>query len=172
MQCPGEQLLPGAALAFEQHGRIGRRGAVQLLRHLPQVRVLADDARRPAPLRELFLQEDVLGVHPPLRHRARDNEEQVVGIDGLGQEVQRPFLHGHHRVLNAAVRGHDDDHYLGVEVLGRAQHAEPVALGQLQVGQDDRRPRLSQLLHGLRLVTGLDDDVALPFEGMPHHRAQ
>ncbi len=60
----------------------------------------------------------------------------------------------------------------GVELLGGAQHAEPVARGQLQVGQDHGGTRLSQLLNGLRLVTRLDDDVALPFEGMAQHRAQ
>ena len=42
VQRAGEQLLAGAALAFEEHGRVGGGRAVQLLRHLPQ---LADPRR-------------------------------------------------------------------------------------------------------------------------------
>ena len=128
----GEQLLAGAALALEQHGRVGGRGAVQLLQHLAQLGVLADDARRAAALGQLLLQQDVLGEHPALRDRPLDHQQQVIGIDGLGQEVHRPFLHRRHRVLDAAVGGHDDDLQLGVELLGRAQHAEAVAVRQLQ----------------------------------------
>ena len=73
-------------------------------------------------------------------------QQQVIGIDRLGQEVHRAFAHRRHRVLDAAVGGHDDDRQLGVELLGGAQDAEAVALRQLQVGQDDRGPRLPQLL--------------------------
>ena len=122
-----EQLLAGAALAFEEHGRVGRRRAMQLLRHLPQLRILADDARRAAPLGELLLQQEVLGQHPPLRDRALDHQQQVIGIDGLGEEVHRAFLHRRDRVLDAAVGGHHDDRQLGIELLGRAQDAEAVA---------------------------------------------
>ena len=45
-----EQLLAGAALAFDQHGRVGGRRAVQRQRHLLQPRIFADDLRRAAPL--------------------------------------------------------------------------------------------------------------------------
>ena len=137
VQRPREQLLAGAALAFEQHGRVGRRGAVQRQRHLLQLRILADDLRRAAPLRELLLQEDVLGRQAPLRERALDHQQQMIGIDRLGEEVERAFLHRRDGVLDAAERGHDDDRQLGIELLRRAQHAEAVAVGQPQIGQHD-----------------------------------
>jgi hypothetical protein len=54
-----KQLLAGAAFALEQHRRIGGGGAMQLLRDLPQLRVLADDARRAAAFRELLLEDQV-----------------------------------------------------------------------------------------------------------------
>ena len=76
---------------------------------------------------------------PPLRERALDQQQQVIGIDRLGEEVERAFLHRRHGVLDAAEGGHDDDRQLGIELLGGAQHAEAVAFGQPQVGQHDGR---------------------------------
>ena len=67
----------------------------------------------------------------------------MIGIDRLGEEVERAFLHRRDRVLDAAERGHHDDRQLGIELLGGAQHAEAVALGQPQVGQHDAGPRAS-----------------------------
>ena len=67
-----EQLLAGAALAFDQHGRVGRRRAVQRQRDLLQLRIFADDLRRAAPRGQLLFEQDVLGRHPALRDaRAR-----------------------------------------------------------------------------------------------------
>ena len=74
---------------------------------------------------------------PALRERALDQQQQMIGIDRLGEEVERPFLHRRDRVLDAAVRGHHDDRQLGIEFLRRAQHAEAVALGQPQIGEHD-----------------------------------
>ena len=145
---------------------------MQLLRHLAQRRVLADDARRAAPLGQLLLQQEVLGEHAPLGDRPLDHQQQVFGIDRLGEEVDRALAHRRHRVLDAAVGGHHDDRQLGVELLGRAQHAEAVADRQLQVGEDDRRTRLPQLLDRFGLVARLEDRVPLRLERVPQHRPQ
>ena len=83
-----------------------------------------------------------------------------------------PFLHRRHRVLDAAVGGHDDDLQLGIELLGGAQHAEAVADGKLQIGEDDGRTRLPQLLNGFGFVARFEDDVALRFERMAQHGPQ
>ena len=172
VQAAREQLLAGAALAFEQHRRVGGRGAVQLLQHLAERRVLADDPRRAAPLGQLLLQQDVLGQHAPLRDGALHHQQQVIGIDRLGEKVRRPLVHRGHGVLNAAVRGHDDHRQLGVELLGRAQDAKPVAGRQLEIGEDHGRARLAKLLNGFRLVARFEDDVALRLERMAQHGAQ
>ena len=118
------------------------------------------------------LQQHVLGEHAALRQRALDHQQQVIGIDRLGQEVHRPFLHRRHRVLDAAVGGHHDDRQFRVELLGGAQHAEAVAVGQLEIGQHDGGPRLAHLLDGLGLVARFDHGVALRFERMAQHGAQ
>ena len=38
--------------------------------------------------------------------RALDQQQQMIGIDRLGQEIDCAFLHRHNRVLDAAERGH------------------------------------------------------------------
>ena len=136
------------------------------------LRILADDARRAAPLGELLLQQDVLGQHPALRDRALDHQQQMIGIDGLGQEVHRPFLHRGHRVLDAAIGGHHDDLQLGVELLGRAKDAEAVADGKLQVGEDDAPDEPAAAAARPRLVARLEHGVALRFERMAQHGAE
>ena len=79
---------------------------------------------------ELLLEQHVFGRQATLRERALDHQQQVIGIDGLGEEVERAFLHRRHGILNAAERGHHDDRQLGIQLLGRAKHAKSVALGQ------------------------------------------
>ena len=105
--------------------------------------ILADDLRRAAALRELLLEQHVLGGEPPLRERALDHQQQMIGIDRLGEKVERAFLHRRDGVLNAAERGHHDDRQLRIELLGGAQHAEAVAFGQPQIGQHDARDALA-----------------------------
>ena len=147
-------------------------GAVQLLRDLPQLRILADDARRAAPLRELLLQQDVLAEHAPLRDRALHHQDQMIGIDGLGEEVHRALLHRRDRVLDAAERGHDDDLQLRVELLGGAQHAKAVAGRQLEIGQDDGGTRLLEVLERFGLVARLEHEMSLRFQRVAEHRSQ
>ena len=165
--------LPVPLSPFEQDRRVGRRGAVQLLQ-TPAAACGSSPMIRGAPRRSASSSfSRMYSVeHPPLRDRALHHQQQVIGIDGLGQEVHRAFPHRRHGVLDAAVGGHDDDLQLGVELLGGAQHAEAVAGRQLQIGQDDGRTRLPQLLDRFGLVARFEDDVALRLERMAQHRPQ
>ena len=73
--------------------------------------------------------------------RPLDHQQQMIGIDRLGQKVERALLHRRDRVLDAAERRHHDDRQLRIELLGGAQDAEAVAFGQPQIGQHDAGPR-------------------------------
>ena len=64
----------------------------------------------------------------------------MIGIDRLGEKVERAFLHRGNRVLDAAERGHHHHLKLGIELLGSPQDAEPVALWQTQIGEHDTGP--------------------------------
>ena len=122
-----EELFPGAAFSLEQDRRIGRRRTVQLLGDLPERRIVPDDAGSPATLGHLFLEQEILGLHAALSDGALDQQQQVVGLDWLGEEVGGTLPHGGDGVLDAAVGGHHDDRHFRVQLLGRSQHAEPVA---------------------------------------------
>ena len=150
MQRSREQLLPRAALPFEQHRRIGGGGPLERRKELPERRILADQLRRTPPHRELLLEQQVLGDDPPLLERAADEQQEVVGIHRLGEEVHRPFLHRRDRVLDAAIRGHDDDGDVRIDLFRRAEHAEPVPLRETQVRQDERGLVLLQQAKGAR----------------------
>ena len=96
----------------------------------------------------------------------------MVEIDRLGEKVERALLHRQHGVLDAAVGGHDDDRQLRVEILGGAQHAEAVAGGEPEIGQDQIGTGVVQAGQRLGLVAGFDDRVALVFERGAEHRPQ
>jgi hypothetical protein len=146
--------------------------AVQGGDHLFQPGILTDDLRRASPLRKLLLQQEVLGGQPALHERAFDHQEQVIWIDRLGKEVHRAVLHGGDGVLDAAVRGHDDDRHVGVELFCGAEHAEAIALRQPEVRENQAGATGPQDLQGLLLIPRLDDGVPLRLEGVPEHRAQ
>ena len=172
VQRSGEQLLAGAALAFDQDGRVGRRRAMQRERHRLQLRVVADNLRRAAALRQLLFQQDVFRAQPPLCQRPLDHQQQDVGIDRLGKKIERSLLHRRHRVVNAAERGHDNDRQLGLDILGRAQDADPVAFGQTEIGQHNGRTGGLEGGFGLALIACLDNGVPLRLERVAQHGSE
>ena len=96
----------------------------------------------------------------------------MVRIDGLGEKIQRPFLHCRDRVLDAAEGRHHDDLELRVELPGGAQHAEAVAARQLEVGQYHCRPCLREVLDRFGLVARFQHNVPLRLERVTEHGSQ
>ena len=127
VQRPGEQLLAGPALAFDEHGRISRGRSLQRREHFPQRGVVAHEQRRAASHRQFFLEQQILGHDAPLVQRSGDEQQQMVGIDRLGKKVERALFHCRDGIFDAAVSGHDDHRHLGVDFLRRPKHTEPVA---------------------------------------------
>ncbi len=172
MECPRKQFLARAALAFEEHRGVRCRGPMERDRDLLQFRILADDLGRATARRELLLEENVLGRHAPLRERTLHHQQQMIGIDRLGEKVERAVLDGLDGVLNRAVRRHHHNRELGIQLFGGPQDAEAVALGKPQVRQNDPRARRSQDTDGFGLVARFDHAVAVGLERMAEHGAQ
>ena len=86
----------------------------------------------------LLLEQHELGDQAAPFDRAVEEEQQVVGVDRLGEEVGGPLLHGPHRLLDGAEGGHHQHRRLGVGLAGRLQHVEAAARGQPEVGEDDQ----------------------------------
>src|SRR6185437_8578236 len=161
-----------AALAFEQHRRVGRRRALERREHLAERRILADELRRAAADRQLLFHQQVFGDDAAALERPRDEQQKMIGIDGLREEVHRAFFHRGHGVLDAAVRRHDDDGNVDVGLLRRAQHAEAVAVGKPEIGEDEIGARLLEDAERLGLIARLEDGVILPLQREPEHRAE
>ena len=86
----------------------------------------------------VLLEQDVFGEQAAALEGALEQEHEVLGVDGLGQEVGGALLHRAHGVVDGAEGGHDDDGDVGVRLLGRLQHVEAAARGEAQVGEHDQ----------------------------------
>jgi hypothetical protein len=92
-----DQLLAGAVLAENQHGRVGRRHALHELEHLPDRLGLADDpvvALEAARAIRLLLQLDAAHVQRALQHHA-----ELRQLDRLRVPVDRAAADRRERVL-------------------------------------------------------------------------
>jgi hypothetical protein len=172
VQRPREQFFAGTTFSFEQHGRVGSGRALERNRHLFEAGVLSDNPRRATAGRELVLEQDVFSGQTALRKRALDHQHQDIRIDGLREKIEGAFLHGGHRILNAAERRHDDHRQFRIEILRGPQDAEAIPIGQSEIRQDDARPRRLHRGHGLGLVARFDDRVILRFERKTQHGPQ
>ena len=84
-----------------------------------------------------LLEQHVLGEQPAAVDGAVEEDHEVVGVHGLGQEVGGALLHRAHRLVDGAEGGHHHHRHVRVRLLRRLQHVEAAARGQPQVGQDD-----------------------------------
>ena len=137
------QLLARAALPEQEHGGLAGGGPLDGEHGLLEGGVLADHpGQAEAPL-VVLLQEEQLGLGATPLHGPVEQQQEVVGVHGLGEEVGGAFLHGAHRLFHGAEGGHHDDRHSGVGLLGRLEDVEAAARGQAQVGEDrpgTRRP--------------------------------
>ena len=100
-----------------------------------QGRVLPEHARQAEAALVLLAQQHDLAVQAAALEGPVEQQQQVLGVDRLGEEGGGAFLHGPHRVLDRAEGGHHDHGQLGVELLGGLDHAETVAARQPEILQ-------------------------------------
>ena len=142
MNRPRHQLLADSALAEQQHGGIGRRGALHRLEHRPQRRALADDLVLRLH-RELEIA--VLGDELRLLEHVAQRDDHALGAERLVEEVDGARLDGlDGRCRGAMPRDHDHRKAL-VERVELAQDLHPVHAGHLDVEEHGIGPLL---LHG------------------------
>jgi hypothetical protein len=150
----GEQLLAGAALAEQQHGR---RGAGRLLGHLERGAhdlAVADD-RLVGCGGELGPQLAVFGDEGVLVERLLDGGDDRRALERLGDEVVGAELHRGDRVLDGAVGGHHQDLDLGRDRLRGLEQVLAGHAGHAQVG--DHHLHRVQAQHLERLLPGAGD---------------
>ena len=133
----GEDLLAGAALAEEQHGGIRAGRPLRRLDGRPDQRALSEDVRGPGRQR---VAEEPIGIEElsPLQGAAHRNL-QILRIEGLQNEINRPLLHGLDGGVDGSVRGdHDRGNVHALAVQG-PEDFHAVHLRHLEIEQHDGR---------------------------------
>ena len=142
-----DQLLAGAGLAFDQHGRVGGRDPRERLIDLDHARRAADHFR----IRQVvdgggFVL--ILGRAQRL-FGAPDGLDHLRHLERLGQILERPALGRRHHRFHAAASGHQDHGAQRVLFARGVQHIDAGALVQINVGDHDgiglRRQPLDRL---------------------------
>ena len=128
-------LLAGAALAEQQHGRVGARDLAQRVDHRLHRRIAVG---QPAGRSCLALALLAAVAQPAALERARHQQAQLVGpLDRLLEVVERAELHRLDRGLDRAVRGQHDDLDLGLLGARASHERHAVEAGHLEIGDDD-----------------------------------
>jgi hypothetical protein len=128
------ELLAGARLAHQQHGRRGRRDAAELIVELLHRRARAEQVAVAPELSQLLAQLADLGAQLASARHAPQHRAQPLDVHRLhhvigGAQAQR--LHG---ALDARVTG--DQHHLGrLARLEVVDQLDALTVGQLQVGE-------------------------------------
>ena len=97
--------------------------------------------RQPEAPLVLLLQQDVVGEQPPPVDGAVEEEQEVVGVHGLGQEVGGALLHGRTASSTVPKAVMTITGMSGVRLQRGLQDVEPAARGQAQVGEDHEEAR-------------------------------
>ena len=162
-----DQLLAGAALARDQHDRVGRRDLHDARQHVADRLRAADDVLEVVALLELLGEELNLAVQAPALERLRHLHEQLLLAERLLDVVEGADAHGLDRALDRAVGGHHDDLGHRLRLFGRAQHVDAVELAHPQIGDHDVVRAGGAELAALRAVCRFVDLVAAATQ---HHR--
>ena len=145
-----EHFLAGAALARDQHARIGAGDHVRLPELLLHDGAARDDVRAP-----VLGAVDEAGYLQRLLHL----RQQLLLLDRLGQEAEGAHLRGVDGVGDRPVRGQQDDLEPRPAGLQLLEQADAVELVHAQVGDDEvgaeaagRGQRLHAVFHRLDLI--------------------
>ena len=143
-----DQLLAGAALAGDQHRRVGRRRAriVSNIRRIAGLRptsaARAGRGRSPSGRGRGQAQAAHLRAQPRRRRRARIVSTTTLELERLGQEVEGARADRRDRGLERAERGDHHDRHVG-PVRATRSHSSRPACPHVQVGDDASKAALS-----------------------------
>ena len=126
-----QQFLAGAALAGEQHARVGAGHHVGLRQFVFHQLIARDDVGAPI-LVDVRESRDL--------ERLLHMVEQILLVDRFGQKAERAALGRVHRVGNRAVRGENDHPQTRPAALQLLQQADAVHLIHAQIGDHQVRP--------------------------------
>ena len=151
--------LAGAALALDQHRRVGRRHVLGELEHFQEALGLADGARHPAafPAADLLAQLLVLDAdRAELAGPPQDRDQLVVG-ERLLDVVEGAAVHRLDGALQGGLRRHQDHRRHRVLIARGGQDIDARDLRHPHVGEHDVvRPVADLFQAGLAALGGSD----------------
>ena len=161
-------LLARAVRAGDEHPRFGGCHAVDELTH-------AFDGGRAAYHLVFvgYLLFQRFGLHHQVAfvEGVAHRDEQAVEVDGLLDEVERPFLEGFHGGLDGAVSRYHDDGGFHAPCQERVEQLHAVHAGHLDVREDEVEAFPAHGFEGLRPVLGQRHGVLLELEDVLHRAA-
>jgi hypothetical protein len=162
----GDQLLAGAALAGDEHGRVAVGDPVDQLADPADGRALADDAGdRPGRGQGLAQPAD-LAAGPAVLDRAGHRQLDVAGVERLDHEVPGAGPQRRDRGVDVGLAGDDDHRDVRVGDPDLLAQLDARQAGHADVGDDDVVLALAQRGQGglaavdeRRLVAAADEEV-------------
>ena len=168
----GHDVLAGAALAFQQHGRrLAGADLSDQLHHVVHRLTLADQL-------DVAVALSLFGLEPPHippqsggLQRLLDDHRELVEIDRLGQVVEGPELHRLHGALDRAVGGHHHHRDLRLLLPDPFENLYSGGIGQAVVQHQQVAVFFLEQLEGGLAGLGLGDLVPLVLEPRLHRPA-
>ncbi len=133
----GEQLLPGAALAFEQDGGVGLGHARRDFGHAAHRPGLGDHVGEREALGDDLAEPPVLPLQRGDVEGLSKCDAQLFPRERLRDVVEGAALHGLDRRADRPVRGEHHHRQVRLERVQTIQQLHAIAAGHLHVGHDD-----------------------------------
>src|SRR6267142_3810264 len=150
----GDQLLAGARLSVDEHGRRARRHLPDHAEDVLHLAVVADDVGEREAIDELLDERQVLAEQAGLLQGPAHRQDHRVPGQWLRQVVEGPVLHRPHGRVDGPVRRHDDDDGLRRHPQSLLEQTDAVHPGELEIGEDDRRARVVKYGSKMRSRSG------------------
>src|SRR5207247_944660 len=162
------QLLAGAGLALDQHGRVEGGYARDQLVELHHLGGLADQVLEPIGRAKRLPVVAVLTGQASRLERATDDHDDLLHPERLGQVVIRAGAHRLDRGLDAGERREDHDRQLRLDGAQALEDREPIEVGHAEVDERQVEGLALRQAHARFAAGGQADAVALP----PEHLGQ
>ncbi len=166
VKCLGDQLLARPGLALDQDRRADRPDLLDQVEQLADLRALRNHGVKVIVAAHLLAQllelvDQLAALEDPL-----DQEAEMVGVVGLGDEIVGARLHGPQRLGRVAERGQNDHSHRQPLGAHLGQQVEPAQVGHPQVGDHQVVSLGAELIPGRAAVAGGIDFKAVGFEDL------
>ncbi len=158
---PGNQFLSCPGFAKDENGRIGLGDLLHLFEDRLHRRTAADHVGKAVFAAQLLAQVLILGNEAALFQGIVEEDFQFFDVDRFGEVIEGSFFHRLDRCFGRGISGHEDDMGLRRQLFDMTENIETADPRQQEVGNDDRKGRLCEVLQGTFAAVAGRDLVSL-----------